>query len=90
MVPLWLEFLKSGVKGAGLVRDDSRQAGIPPRKMGSGWLLLREAGPIGSKSSHSLDLKSWGLVLGIKRGGPWPVVAYCGLVQGVMERIFHW
>ncbi len=29
-----------------------------------------------------------GLGLGIERGGLWPVAVCCGLVQGLMERMF--
>ncbi len=58
MVPSRLELHRSRVKEARLVRDDYRQAGIPPRQMGSGRLLLCDTGPIGRRGSRSVDLKS--------------------------------
>ncbi len=58
MVPPRLELLRSGVNVVGLVRDDSRQAGIPPRQMGSRSLLLGDTGPIGSNGLQTVDLKS--------------------------------
>ncbi len=65
MVPSRIELLKSGVKVAGFVRDDLRQAGIPPRGLGSGGWVLHEYGLIGSNGSLLSERSPEGWVWGL-------------------------
>ncbi len=65
MVPSELSSLRSGSNVVVSARDDARQSGIPPRRIGSNGKPCCGQGPIGRIGSHSSVAKSFSSVLGM-------------------------